>query len=301
MTVLPWGLIVAVGAGMMPWQGAGERPPLEEATVVERHGAGVPPGLRFRDENGKETRLEDHLADGVPVILVPADYDCGMLCGLTLDGLARGMQASGLRPEAEYRIVAVGIDPRDGPEMARGMAERIGARVRGWGGGRAGEGAEGVHVEGVVAPVRDPGGAPVGWSFLVGDEGAVRSLMAAIGFGYGYDPATDQYSHPAVAVVLTPEGRVSSYLYGIEFPEATVRRALAEAARGGTLSGFDRVLLRCYRYLPALRRYDWLIRGLLTTVGAFTILALGMGIGWLTWRGRPGSVAGMTGREGMRR
>src|SRR5690606_28868048 len=131
-----------------------------------------------------------------------------------------------------------------------GVAERIGARVRGWGGGGAGEEAEDVHAEGVVAPVRDPGGAPVGWSFLVGDEGAVRSLMAAIGFGYGYDPATDQYSHPAVAVVLTPEGRVSSYLYGIEFPEATVRRALAEAARGGTLSGFDRVLLRCYRYLP---------------------------------------------------
>jgi len=220
------------------------RPVIEQATLTERLGNRLPLELAFRDEQGRDVRLADSFSD-VPVVLVPADYDCRMLCPFTLQHLDKGLRASGLAQSSDYRVVVIGIDPRDGVASAQHAAHRLAGR---------------------------------NWTFLTGDDAAIRSITSAIGFGFAYDPATDQYAHPAAAVVLTPDARVASYLYGIDVPGRTVRRALSEAKAGRTISALDRVLLRCYRYIPALRRHEGLIRGILMTGGLLTILAVALTI-----------------------
>jgi protein SCO1/2 len=180
--------------------------------------------------------------DRRPVLLILAYFNCRTLCNLVLQGTARAL--SGLEPSAgvDYRVVAVSIDPRDSPLDARQKREEIGA-------------AE--------------------WSFLVGGEGEIRELAESLGFGYRYDEATDQFSHPAVIFALTPAGGISSYIYGIGPEPAEVEAALAEAAVGGTRTTVQRILLRCYHYIPALRRYGGAVRWGLRAGGTLTLLGFG--------------------------
>lgn len=247
--------------------------------VEERLGARLPLELRFRDHEGRTVRLGDVVRGDAPVLLVLAYYRCHTLCDLVVDGAARALGGAGLALGTEVRAVTVSIDPRDGAAEAREKRSRalagVAAASRSTAAHRRaadGEAAPGAHARDgpvVASPEADD------WPFLTGDEGAVRILADAVGFRFRYDPMTDPFAHPAVVIALTPDGKVASYLYGLRPTPDELRAALATAATGGVLSPVRRVVLRCYQYVPALRRHGALLKGALWASGLLPIAALG--------------------------
>ncbi|HZS37041.1 MAG TPA: SCO family protein [Polyangia bacterium] len=231
------------------------------ADLEEHLGARVPASLPFVDEKDARVTLGDYFRDGKPVLLVLAYYRCPMLCDLVLRGVADSVARQGLVLGRDFRALTVSFDPRDKPAAAA------------------------LKQHGLLQAVNHPESA-ASWPFLVGAERDVRALADRVGFGYAYDASTDQYAHPACAIVLTPDGRVSRYLYGVKFRPIDVRLALDEAAGGriGTIT--DRVLLTCFRYDPSQRRYGLYVSGALKGGAALVLLIVGGMLGALWLRER---------------
>lgn len=222
---------------------------LSAARLDQHIGATLPLELPFLDEHGHRVTLADYF-DAKPVILAPVWYSCPDLCNVTLNGLAAGLAGVDFRAGADYRVVAVSIDPRDGAERAAALETELMQR--------SGNSANGE-----------------GWHLLTGSQAAVSRLMDTIGFRYRYDERTGQYAHPATIALVAADGRVTRYLPGIEFPPPDLRLALLETARGNLGSVVDTVLLRCFSYDPATGRYTLAIVGLLRVLGTLTVLGLG--------------------------
>jgi protein SCO1 len=231
----------------------------ERVDIDEHLGRTIDKALEFTREDGARVRLADYFSDGRPVLVVLAYYRCPMLCGLVLRGAVEGLKDLDFKLGQHYRALTISIDPRDGREEA---AQKQASTLSFLG-----------EPEKTAA-----------WPFLVGGEAATQSIADALGFRFAYDPSTDQYAHPAVLFALTPDGRVSRYLYGIRFSARDLRLSLIEAGQGKTGSIVDRVLLTCYRYDPKSRRYDPYIFGFMR-LGGIVILAVIAGMLGILWRG----------------
>jgi protein SCO1/2 len=216
---------------------------------------------------GRPVTVGEALPGDKPAVVVLAYYRCPMLCGLVLQGLVAGLKGVGLRLGQDYRVLTVSFDPRDTPGAARRKRESVLAGL----GGAASD--------------------PRAWPFVVGAEPSIRALAGELGIRYAYDPRTDQYAHPAAAVVLTKEGRISRYLYGVEYAPRDLRLALVEAGQGRTGTIVDRVLLTCYRYDPASRRYGPFVVGFLRIGGALILATVILLVATLFWRGRSASTS----------
>jgi protein SCO1 len=219
----------------------------------QRLGARVPLDDEFRDEAGRTSRLADYTGHGRPVVLVLAYYGCPMLCTLVLNGLMASLDATGLDAGADFEVVVVSFDPREAPDLARAKKD---AYMR-------------VHRR----PDQDRA-----FHFLTGREGAIRALTEAVGFRYAYDPIGGQFAHASGFLVLTPEGVVSRYLYGIDYAPRDVRLALVEAAGGRIGDITDKLLLLCYHYDPERGRYGAIAMGAVRGGGVLTVVALGAAI-----------------------
>ena len=223
---------------------------LKAIGVDEKPGAAVPRHRVFRNQDGAAVRLGDLLAGG-PAILTLNYYTCPMLCPLTLRNLlAAASAAPGISLDRDYRIVTVSIDPAERLETARARAGEMHALVKG---------------------VRDPASR---WPFLLGDEKAIGALTAAVGFRYRKVGA--EFAHPDVSVVLTPDGRVSRYLYGVAPDPQDLRLALIEAAEGriGESRLLNRALLYCFHYDPVGRKYALYARNIMKAGGVLTLAVL---------------------------
>ncbi|MBW8890062.1 MAG: SCO family protein [Fibrobacteres bacterium] len=223
--------------------------PYSQIGLDQKLGARVDLSLPFRDEAGIPINLA-HVASGKPILLVLSYYRCPMLCTYVLTGLAQGLDGISLQPGRDYRVAAVSIDPREGPSLATAKKKTYMARVG-----------------------RDAGAAE-GWRFLTGEQSSIAALAASVGFRYAYDKAAGEYAHPAAVIVLTPEGRVSRYFPGVEFPPRDLRLGLVEASQGKLGSISDRVFLACYRYNPVTGKYAPYLNGSLRALGAFLVLSL---------------------------
>jgi protein SCO1/2 len=221
---------------------------LENVRVDERLGNQVPLDLRFTDWRGRPFRLGDAFDGRRPVVMTLVYYDCPMLCGLILSGLAKTMRENGLELGKDYEAITVSFEPKDKPALG---AER-----------RRG------YLQSMGLP--DQGNAR--WPFVVSPDGAAAKLADAVGFHYEKDPSTGEWAHVAAVFVLTPDGKVSRYLYGIEYPNKDFRLAVVEAAGGRVGTSFDRLLLTCYRYDPASRKYEPFAMGFVR-IGALLVLA----------------------------
>lgn len=264
--------------------------PLEAATVRENLGATIPLDLRFEDEEGQSARLGDLVSRSAgvereaapPVLLILAYFNCRTLCNLVLEGTARALEGLEWRAGEDYRVITVSIDPRDTPVAARAKRLEIVEVARG---GARGGYPGGRHQVSSSIPESEEGPGAASWSFLVGSEPEIRELATAVGFGYEYDAATDQYSHPAVIFALTAAGEISSYIYGVNPEPSELGVALGVAAAGRTRTVFERVLLRCFHYVPALRRHAGLIGGVLRVSGVLTVVGLVVLLRQLVLRG----------------
>ena len=208
-------------------------------------GARLPRDARFRDSTGAPVRLGE-LLQGRPVVLVLGYYECPNLCGLVWQGLGESLQKLKLLVGEDFDVIAVSIDPNEGPDLAAAKRESV---LKGY--GRQGSAA--------------------GWHFLTGEESQIRAVADAAGFRYVYDPQIDQYAHASGLVVATPDGRISRYLFGVRYAERNLRLALVESSGGGIGSPVDQLLLLCYHYDPATGQYGLLITNLLRAGGAVTV------------------------------
>jgi len=235
-------------------------PAVSPVDVVERLNEPIPADLRFVDAFENHVRLADFLGKGKPVVLSLVYFDCPMLCSLVEKGLVKGLSESGLGLGKDYLALTVSMNPKDTPRIASiAQAGYVGHLAN-----------------------RQAAGAQ-DWAFLTGAEAEIHALTDALGFKYRWDAESKQFEHPAVIFVLTPDGRIARYLYGVEFLARDLRLAVVEASQGRVGTTLDRVLLKCFRYDPASKRYR-VVAANFVRAGAFCVfLALAAGL-TILWR-----------------
>ena len=237
---------------------ANTRPPRLENVGIEQHlDAQVPPDLTFRDETGKAVKLGDYFGRK-PLILNLVYYNCTMLCGEALAGLASAMRLVKFDVGNEFDVITVSFDPRETPEMAAAKKKDYVGRY-----GRP--------------------NAAAGWHFLTGQPDSINALTKAVGFQYQYDAKSNQYAHATAIMVLTPQGRISRYFYGVDFPPKDLRMGLVEASQGKIGNAVDAVLLYCYHYNPETGKYGAMVGNILRLAAAATILIMGVFL-FILWR-----------------
>jgi protein SCO1/2 len=254
------GAIVALALLPVAAQLSGPLPDeLEGVGVTQKLDAALPLEQHFFDENGQARPLGDYFHPGRPVLLVLAYYRCPMLCGLVLQGLLDAVVPIDWLPGREFEIVVVSIDPTETPALARQKKQST------------------------LASYGRPESAP-GWHFLTGDPPAIEALADAAGFGYNYVPERKEYAHPAVLHVVTPQGRLSRYLLGVEHDPRTLRLALVEASAGRIGTMVDQFVLYCSRFDAAAGRYTAVAWRIMRVGGILTVLALGIALAVLRAR-----------------
>ena len=251
-------LMITIACGQAMSQGmtqgimsppAGVRPPSLENVGIEQHlDAQVPADLAFVDDAGRSVKLGDYFGKK-PIILNLVYYHCTMLCGEALAGLTGSMKMVKFDVGKEFEVVTVSFNPQettaDAAAKKKDFVERYGRS-----------------------------GAASGWHFLTGPADSINALTKAVGFQYQYDAKTNQYAHVTAIMVLTPEGRISRYFYGVDFSPKDLRMGLVEASQGKIGNLTDQVLLYCYHYDPATGKYGAVVNNILRLGAAATVVFL---------------------------
>lgn len=232
-----------VPAGTMPG-------PLQEVGYDQRLGEQLPLDLPFRDEAGRPVKLGD-LFGRRPVVMIFAYYHCPMLCDLVVQGATGSLKALTLDAGKDFDVVVVSIDPKETPEQARETKRAALSHY-----GRT--------------------GTEAGWHFLTGPQQSILELTTAAGFRYVYDKERNEYAHAAGVMIATPGGRISRYLYGIEYAPRDVRLALIESSEGRIGNLADQVLLYCFHYDPVYGKYSAMTMNILRLGAVATVLGLGL-------------------------
>src|ERR1700691_5721245 len=236
-----------------PMQSAGVRPELlKQVSIDQKLNQSIPLNLTFRDENGAPVALAQFFGKK-PVILSLVYYNCPNLCTQVLNGVESGLKELPLDIGKQFDVVTVSIDPTESHVLAK------------------------VKQEMYVGMYGRPGAAQ-GWHFLTGDELQIKQLADAVGFHYAYDPDTKQFAHYSAIMLLTPEGKIARYFYGIQYPSRDLRLGLVEASEGKIGTPADQILLFCYHYDPATGKYGLLISHVIQAGGLLTVLILGVAI-----------------------
>jgi len=223
-----------------------------EVGIDQRLGKSIPLDLTFRDETGASVKLGDYFHTK-PVVLSLVYYNCPMLCKMVLNGMVECFLSMKYIVNQDFDVVTVSFDPREGPTDA---AEAKRTYLTRYGQKQAGN----------------------GWHFLTGDQSSIDKLTKAVGFHYVYDPKIKQFAHASGIMVLTPEGTLSRYFYGVEYAPRDMQFALIDASHHEVGSAVDKLLLLCYCYDPMTGKYGFIISNVLRVFGTLTILIVGGGI-----------------------
>ena len=215
--------------------------------------AQIPLELTFKDETGQVVRLGQYFRDQ-PVVLALVYYECPGLCDLVLNGLSHAMEQISLNVGSDYEVVTVSFNPKETWQLA------------------------GAKKANYIEKYQRPGGqagARAGWHFLTGKQDAITKLATTVGFHYNWDPVANQFAHASGIMVLTPEGKISRYFYGIQYKPRDFRLGLVEASANKIGTTADQVLLFCYHYDPTTGKYGIAITEITRVLGSATVLALG--------------------------
>jgi protein SCO1/2 len=226
------------------------RPPgLKNVGIQQNLNQQIPPDLVFTDDLGRNVRLGDYFGKK-PLILNFVYYGCPMLCGEALSGLESTLRVLKFDLGKEFEVITISFDPKDTPEMAAKKKDQFLRRY-------------------------NRPGAERGWHFLVGQPAAIEAVTKAAGFQYQYDEKTGQFAHSTAILVLTPQGKIAQYYYGIEYPPKDLRLALVEASENRIGNVMDELLLYCYHYDPEKGKYSATVMRVLRLMGVATMLCLG--------------------------
>ena len=228
---------------------ASAAPPAPDVKILPRPGHQVPPELAFRDEDGEPVEIGRYFGEK-PVVLVLSYFRCPRLCTEVLNDMTRALRGVGpLSAGRDFQVVVVSFDPREKPALAA-------AKKRS-------------YVDDYGRP-----GTEAGWHFLTGEKPDIDCLEEAVGFRAVYDAKDDQFAHDSAVILLTPQGKVSRYLFGLGYNPRDMRLALVESSEGKVGSLLDHVLLLCFHYDPAKGKYSATVLSIVRVGGAVTMLAM---------------------------
>ena len=222
--------------------------PLQQVRFDQKLDARLPLDATFKDEDGRQVALGDYFGPR-PVVLAFVYYECPMLCTQVLNGLVSGLRVLDQTVGKDFDVVAISFDARETPVMAAAK--------------------KAVYLDAYKRP-----GAEPGWHFLTGDDASIRRVTDAAGFQFSWDEATQQFAHASGVIVVTPDGRLARYLFGIEYPPRDLKFALMESSAGRIGSVVDQVLLYCYHYEPATGSYSLVAMNAVRLGGAVTVAVL---------------------------
>lgn len=217
--------------------------------IDQKVGETIPLDLEFIDETGRTVQLGDYFDGRRPVVLSLVYFDCPMLCGEVLNGKVEALKNMNLMLGDDFQAVTVSFDPGEDATMAAAKKEVF------------------------LQEYGKPGGQQ-GWHWLTGEKDNIDALCEATGFSYYYDPDIDQFAHAGAIMVLTPDGAISRYFFGIEYPAKDVRLALLEASKNQIGSAVEQLLLLCYQYDPTTGTYNLMVFRLLQVGGLATVLTM---------------------------
>ncbi|MEX0609348.1 MAG: SCO family protein [Balneolaceae bacterium] len=231
---------------------------LQNLGIDEHLGDIIPLDARFATSTGDSVEIGDLLEEGKPVLLNPLYYDCPMLCGLVIDGVINVVEKMEWKPGKEFTVISFSIDPKEDAELAAQSKQN--------------------YLSGMDNSVTD------GWHFLTGNKPQIDKLINATGFQYREIEETGEYAHTAAIILLSPEGKITRYLYGISYNEFDVRSALYESADGKIGNTLTKVIMYCYQYDPDSNSYAPLARNIMKLGGLATLIFLGIFLGLLWLR-----------------
>lgn len=221
----------------------------EKIGIDQRLNAQVPLGLPFKDEAGKDVQLEDYFHSKRPVLLALVYYDCPMLCNQVLNGMTSALTALKFTAGNEFDVVAVSFDERETPELAAAKRKTYLDRYK------RPEAAKGFH-------------------FLTGSKDSIAKITEAVGFRFKWDEKSNQFAHNSALILLTPEGRVAQYYYGIEYSPKDMRLGIIEASREKIGAVTDKLLLYCFHYDPISGKYGAAVMRLVRAGAVLTMVLL---------------------------
>lgn len=225
---------------------ASEKPAvLKEVGIDQKLGNQIPLDAKFRDETGKEVTLADYAGDK-PIILSLVYYGCPLLCTQVLNGLTRSLRALTMSPGDDFKVVTLSFDPRETPQLAMEKKANY------------------------LKEYRHPK-AEENWHWLTGSEDQIKAVTDAVGFRYVWDEKFQQYAHGSAVFLISPDGKVSRYFYGIEYSPKDMRLGLSEASEGRVGSLADQVLLFCFHYDPSVGKYTLTVLRLIQVGGVITL------------------------------
>ena len=233
---------------------------LQRVGIEQRLGESLPLDAKFKNEDGKEIALGELFKSGRPVVLALVYYECPMLCNQVLNGLSGSMKGMSLDPGKDYDVVAISFDARenDKPGLAANKRQSYVERF-------------------------DRNGTEGGWHFLTGQQASIDAVTKAAGFKYEWDEKSNQFAHASAVMVVTPDGRLSHYFYGIDYAPKDLKLGLVEAADKKIGSVTDKLLLYCYHYDPATGKYGFAVINAMRIGGILTVLGMGA-MSFVFWR-----------------
>jgi protein SCO1 len=214
--------------------------------------AQMPLDLPFVDENGSDVQLRDYFKQK-PVVLAFVYYGCPMLCNQVEQGVVGSLRMLSFTPGRDYEVVFVSFDPRESADMAAQKKKST------------------------MEHFRRPETAS-GWHFLTGTKDSIEVATKAANFRYSFDTKNNLFAHASGIMLLTPDGRISRYFYGVEYPGRDMRLGLVDASAGKIGTPVDRALLFCYQYDPSSATYSASILKIIRLGGILTVLCIVGGI-----------------------
>jgi protein SCO1/2 len=224
---------------------------LRDVRIEQKLDQQLPLDLVFRDEAGQQVRLGQYFGKK-PVVLALVYYDCPMLCTQVLNGMVTSFRVLPFQIGNEFDVVTVSFDPRETSALAAAKKK--------------------VYIN--YLPEKMRAGASNGWHFLTGDPASIAQLTDAVGFRYRYDEATRQFAHASAIMLTTPQGKLSRYFYGIDYPARDLRLGLIESSANKIGSPVDQLLLYCYHYDPATGKYGAAVMKVMRIAGVITVLGI---------------------------
>ena len=234
--------------------------PLKKVGIEQRLGEQVPLDAVFRAEDGRDIPLRDLFGNGRPVILALVYYECPMLCNQVLNGLTGSLKGINLDIGKDFDVLAVSFDASENEKPGLAANKKAG------------------YLERYGRP-----GAESGWHFLTGDQNSIDRLTESVGFSYEWDDKSDQFAHASGIIILTPEGKVSRYFYGIDYAPRDVRLGLVDSAESRVGSVTDQLLLYCFHYDPSTGKYGFAVLSALRIAAVVTLIGMGA-MGFIFWR-----------------